>query len=425
MRKIKESGFQWIGSIPIAWNLKKLKYMVKKAERGTAPDYTDNEETKVVNQATFSRGSFDTSNIRFSTKPAVSSRGLLFPNDILLASTGGGVLGKTCYYEQEEEYVADSHVTIIRTCTEILLPKFLYYFFAINYDTFNAMMAEGSTNQTELQRDLLLNMYVPVPPLEEQCKIIVFLNGKCAEIDSLISDIQSELDILKQYKRSLVYRAISKGIHNTETKGTDSDVWGAIPVGWKLVDIKYLFEIVKRIAGKEGYNVLSVTQKGLRVKDIESNDGQQADNYSGYQLVFPTDYVMNHMDLLTGWVDCSTMLGVTSPDYRVFRLTDKKNNNLNYYKYAMQCCYMCRIFYSLGQGVSNLGRWRLQTATFCDFKVPVPPIDEQQEIAKFLETKCTAIDSIIFDKQQQLSTLDEYKKSLIYEYVTGKKEVTA
>lgn len=132
----------------------------------------------------------------------------------------------------------------------------------------------------------------------------------------------------------------------------------------KLADIKYLFEIVKRIAGEEGYDILSVTQRGLKIKDISNNEGQIANNYSGYQFVYPTDYVMNHMDLLTGWVDCSSMFGVTSPDYRVFRLRDKNNNNLEYYKYVMQCCYLCRIFYSLGQGVSNLGRWRLQTSSF-------------------------------------------------------------
>lgn len=131
---------------------------------------------------------------------------------------------------------------------------------------------------------------------------------------------------------------------------------------------------------------------------------------------------MNHMDLLTGWVDCSKYFGVTSPDYRVFRLRDTKNN-LNYYKYVMQSCYMNKIFYSLGQGVSNLGRWRLQTSTFNNFKIPVPPLDEQQQIADYLDSKCSEIDTIIQTKKEQLDVLAEYKKSLIYEYVTGKKEV--
>lgn len=161
----------------------------------------------------------------------------------------------------------------------------------------------------------------------------------------------------------------------------------------------------------------------MKIKDISRNEGQIAESYANYQFVYPTDYVMNHMDLLTGWVDCSKYFGVTSPDYRVFRLKDKKNN-LNYYKYIMQCCYMDRIFYSLGQGVSNLGRWRLQTESFNNFQIPVPPAKEQEQIAKYLDEKCIEIENIILDKQQQLETLEQYKKSLIYEYVTGKKEVS-
>ena len=89
----------------------------------------------------------------------------------------------------------------------------------------------------------------------------------------------------------------------------------------------------------------------------------------------------------------------------------------------MQCCYSCRIFYSLGQGVSTLGRWRLQTSAFNNFLIPVPPADEQKRIADFLDAKCADIDVAIEGKQNQLDVLKEYKKSLIYEYVTGKKEV--
>ena len=85
---------------------------------------------------------------------------------------------------------------------------------------------------------------------------------------------------------------------------------------------------------------------------------------------------------------------------------------------------MSRIFYSLGQGVSNLGRWRLQTSAFNNFMIPVPPLDEQKEIAEYLDNKITEIDCIIADKQKQIETIEEYKKSLIFEYVTGKKEVT-
>ena len=228
---------------------------------------------------------------------------------------------------------------------------------------------------------------------------------------------------MNDYKKAVIYKALTGGLSNKNILDTSDGVWKTIPESWSLVDIKYLFEIVKRIAGKEGYDVLSVTQSGLKVKDITSGEGQLADDYSKYQLVYPTDYVMNHMDLLTGWVDLSDKTGVTSPDYRVFRLRDKKNNSLEYFKYVMQCCYMNRIFYSLGQGVSNLGRWRLQTSAFNNFKIPVPPLNEQNDIVRRLTEIISDTDRSIELKEKQLEKIVDYKKSIIYEYTTGKKRV--
>ena len=132
---------------------------------------------------------------------------------------------------------------------------------------------------------------------------------------------------------------------------------------------------------------------------------------------------MNHMDLLTGWVDISQYSGVTSPDYRVFVLLDKENNYSKYYLYLMQMCYSNRIFYGLGQGVSGMGRWRLQADKFLNFTIPVPSYEEQKEIADYLDTKCAEMDTLIARKTALLAEMETYKKSVIYEYVTGKKEV--
>lgn len=169
--------------------------------------------------------------------------------------------------------------------------------------------------------------------------------------------------------------------------------------------------------------MLSITQKGIVPKDLSKNEGQLAENYSHYQLVNPGDYAMNHMDLLTGWVDISKYTGVTSPDYRVFVLDDLESNNRSFYLYLMQMCYSNRIFYGLGQGVSGMGRWRLQADKFLNFSIVVPSKDEQQEIADYLDAKCAEIDNLISKKEQYISEIENYKKSLIYEYVTGKKEV--
>ena len=198
---------------------------------------------------------------------------------------------------------------------------------------------------------------------------------------------------------------------------------GKIPCHWNLLKLKFMFTIKKEIANKLGYDILSVTQSGLKVKDISNNEGQISADYSKYQLVDIDDFVMNHMDLLTGFVDCSKFKGVTSPDYRVFKFIENNRNSKRYYNYIFQSCYKNKTFYGLGQGVSNLGRWRLQTDKFMNFVLPVCSLEEQKEIAAFLDKKCTAIDSAIAKKEQLIEKLECYKKSLIYECVTGKKGV--
>ncbi len=193
---------------------------------------------------------------------------------------------------------------------------------------------------------------------------------------------------------------------------------GEVPQGWTTCKTKNLFTIKKNIAKKLGYEILSVTQSGLKTKDISSNEGQIAQDYSKYQIVEPGDFVMNHMDLLTGWVDNSTVQGVTSPDYRVFRLLEDTANNKRYFTRIFQTCYQQKIYYSIGQGVSNLGRWRLQTDKFQNFELPLPSLQEQTAIANYLDDKCAKIDTTIEREKQHIEKLKEYRQSVITEAVT-------
>ena len=241
--------------------------------------------------------------------------------------------------------------------------------------------------------------------------------------DAVIEKTKASIEEYKKLKQAVITEAVTKGVRGERPMKDSGSVWfGEIPVDWEMNRLKYVFHIQKDIAGEEGHTVLSITQKGIKPKDLSKNEGQLAENYSNYQLVHVGDFAMNHMDLLTGWVDISKYEGVTSPDYRVFVLNDKKNDS-HYYLYMMQMCYSNKIFYGLGQGVSGLGRWRLQADKFLNFCIALPPVHEQHEIAEYLDVKCSEIDGLIENKEKMLSELESYKKSLIYEYVTGKKEV--
>ena len=263
-----------------------------------------------------------------------------------------------------------------------------------------------------------------MPPESIQKEIVKIIEEKCLEIDNMIVATEISIDEYKILRQELIEKTVTKGLNkDVELKESGDNAFGQIPIHWSMTKIKRLFEIKKNIAGKEGYQVLSITQRGIVPKDISKNEGQMAANYSGYQLVNRGDFAMNHMDLLTGWVDISSFDGVTSPDYRVFSLKDEKHQCKQYYLYILQMCYFKQIFYSLAQGVSEFGRCRLQTDKFLHYEIMNPPYGEQCVIANYLDEKITEIDSIISQKEKMMAELKSYKVAMIYDYVTGKKEV--
>lgn len=192
---------------------------------------------------------------------------------------------------------------------------------------------------------------------------------------------------------------------------------GKIPEHWELKRLKFVFEIKKRIAGELGHKVLSITQKGIKIKDVESGDGQLSMDYSKYQLVNKGDFGMNHMDLLTGFVDISKFNGVMSPDYRVFESKESNSDN-NYLLRILQLCYTQEIFFAYGQGVSMLGRWRFPSDNFNNFFFPIPSKKEQIAIANFLDKKTALIDKAIQIKEKQIALLQERRQILIQQAVT-------
>lgn len=203
-----------------------------------------------------------------------------------------------------------------------------------------------------------------------------------------------------------------------EYKDSGVDSFGCIPKQWSVLRLKYIFEIKKRIAGALGFDILSVTQRGIKIKDIDSGEGQLSMDYSKYQRVLPGDFAMNHMDLLTGYVDISNYDGVTSPDYRVFSVRDSNDFYSRYFLYLLQDGYKQRRFFHLGQGSAHLGRWRLPTEAFNGILYPLPSLEEQLQIAAFLDHETAKIDNLIEKQQQLIELLKEKRQAVISHAVT-------
>ncbi len=406
-RQMKDSGVEWIGEIPENTKLIQLRFI---ADITTGNMDTQNRE--------------DDGEYPFYVRSPKVERSNQYSFDdveaILMAGDGVGA-GRVFHYVQGK-YACHQRVYRINNFRYVQSSFLKYYLEGL----FPMIMDQGSAKSTvdSVRLPMLQGFKVVVFNEAGQQKITDLLDEKVGEVDCVIAETKETIEDYKKYKQALITDAVTKGVDDTVTlKATENVYIDKIPVHWGMKKLKYVFYIKKDIAGKEGYDILSITQRGIKIKDISINEGQLAESYSNYQLVDVGDFAMNHMDLLTGWVDVSKYCGVTSPDYRVFNFIDKSAYCKEYYLYLMQMYYMNRIFYGLGQGVSNLGRWRLQADKFLNVTIPIPPLWEQRKIAEYLDEKCFEIDKLIAKKEEFLEDLESYKKSLIYEYVTGKKEV--
>lgn len=191
---------------------------------------------------------------------------------------------------------------------------------------------------------------------------------------------------------------------------------GKIPAHWEVRRLKYLFYISKEENRDEFPNVLSLTQNGIIERDITTNKGQLAQNYIGYNIVKRGDIILNPMDLSSGYVAKSTFEGVISQAY--IKIRPLETLNLSYYESFFQNLYHYKILWHLGKGISYDHRWTLGNDVFLNIKIPLPPLQEQKEIAEFLDKKCEKIQNYINKKQKLITLLQEKKQALINEVVT-------
>lgn len=421
----KDSGVEWIGEIPSHWRKSKFKFV---SDLYTGNSLNDSQKLKYESDNPNDIPYVSSKDIDVDYQTVNYNNGLRIPKEenplkispkgsFLMVIEGGSSGRKMVFLEQDVCFVNK-----LCSFSSVENTKFQYYFIqSSNYQDKFRLSLSGLIGGVSISN--LKDFELTLPPLFEQQQIVSFLDSKTSLIDSLIEKTQRKIELLKEKRTSLINEVVTKGLNpNVEKKDSGVEWIGEIPSHWGFVKLKKLFFINKRISGELGYDVLSVTQKGLKVKDLENNEGQHSMDYSKYQLVYENDFVMNHMDLLTGFVDLSEQLGVTSPDYRVFTKSNEKVHN-RFYLYIFQLCYHRKIFYGLGRGVSNLGRWRLPSIEFLNMYLPFPDLREQQQIVEYLDEQTQLIDNTISIEEKRIELLKEYRQSLISEVVTGKRKV--
>ena len=292
-----------------------------------------------------------------------------------------------------------------------------------SYDNCAAFHNMGGGVRKILNFDELKRQYFVLPPFAEQQRIAEFLDSECGKIDGLKADIQAQIDTLEQYKRSIITEAVTHGLNPSAPMKDSGIPWvGEIPAKWAVLPIYCVYGERKRknVFGTE-QNLLSLSYGKVIRKDINTNGGLLPSNYNGYNIIEKNDIIIRPTDLQNDRTSLRTGLvkehGIITSAY--IALKPKNRVSSKFYHYLLHSYDVKKVFYNMGNGV----RQGLNYSEFAKLMVYYPPLDEQQEIADYLDNKCAEIEQIIADKKSQIETLDGYKKSLIYEYVTGKKEV--
>ncbi len=301
---------------------------------------------------------------------------------------------------------------------------YCYYYTMLDNDKTLLHLAKNLRHS--LTEDQLGAISVIVPPVQEQKRIANFLDAKCAEIDALTADIQTQIDTLEQYKRSVITEAVTKGLNpDVEMKNSGSRWCPLIPIHWELVPAKYLFHNSdlrkqngdEQLTASQKYGI--ITQRAyMKLENtsiVLANKGVE-----NWKHVEPNDFIIS-LRSFQGGLEMSETTGCITWHYVVLKAS--RYVCYRYYKWL----FKSEQYINALQGTCNFIRdgQDLRFSNFSQVPLLVPPIEEQETVADYLDQKTNEIDSIIAKKKKQLDVLAEYKKSLIYEYVTGKKEVPA
>lgn len=421
-RKMKDSGIEWIGEVPNCWYIDKIKYHLKRnepknpgnkmvlsvyREYGVIPKDSRDDNHNVTSE--------DTSKYKYVKKGNLVINKMKAWQGSLAVSQYEGIVSPAYFVYEFTDKTLDKRYFhhLIRGCYK---------------DEFRRVSSGIREGQWDLSPEEFSKTLILLPPFEEQQKIADHLDKKCAEIDSLSSDIQLQISILEDYKKSIITEAVTKGLNpDVEMKDSGIEWIGKIPFDWKILKVKNIGEY----------------RNGLTYSPMDLTDEKEG------TLVLRSSNVQNGKIILEDnvYVSCSIRpdLMVKQGDILICSRNGSRdlvgknaiiNENIDASFGAFMMIFRCNcpqyMYYILNSAIFSyyLGTFftstinQLTGSNFGNMKIVFSDNQEKQnQIVEYLDMKCEKIDKAIYEKKQQLEILEQYKKSLIYEYVTGKKEV--
>ena len=415
----KDSGVAWLGEIPEHWEVNKLKYISNVYNGATPSSGTErfwNGNISWVTPTDFNKSNYINQTERKITKSGLNSCGTtLVPKNSIIMTTRAPI-GNIA--------IAENELCTNQGCKSIVInkktdEKYMFYQFSTKSELLNSL--GSGTTFMELSSKELKNIKIPLPPKEEQTKIASFLDEKTAQIDEVISQKQKLIELLKERKQIVINDAVTKGL-DKDVEMTDSGVeWiGKIPKHWEIEKVKYIFKdsSIKNhgeeipLAATQLYGV--VPKDTLDYRTVEAN----VSDLNTFKLVKENNFVIS-LRSFEGGIEYSAYKGIISPAYTVMEAL--QDIAFKYFKYL----FKSNIFIQ-ALNIYKTGIREGQNISFAKFKddfLPLPPKNEQIQIAEHIENQTTKIDKAIELQQNYISKLKEYKATLIDSVVTGKVRV--
>lgn len=420
MRKLVDRGIDWVGAAPENWQFKKGKYLFQqRSERGNTIELqllSPTQKYGCIPQSLYEELT-GANAVKLNEKTDLNLLKTIHRGDfcISLRSFQGGF-----EYSDYEGVVSPAYQVFYPTRNDVYRGYYKYMFkdgaFIDKMNSFTLSLRDGKN----IAFADFGNTLLPLPSVEEQRAIADYLDKKTSEIDAAIKEAQELIEKYKAYKQSIITEAVTKGL-DPQVPMKDSGLsWiGKIPTSWRCLRGKYVLKYLQKLT-KDDDGVITCFRDGeVTLRSHRREEGFTiSEKEIGYQGIDIGDLVVHGMDGFAGAIGISDSRGKASP---VLIVLDSEENK-RYIMYFLRNLAYCEVFLGLATGIRVRScdlRWNKLAETV----IALPSKAEQKRIVSFLDQKTSEIDKVISQKEKLITQLQEYKKSIIFEYVTGKKEV--
>lgn len=426
-KEMRDSGIPWLGEIPKSWRLNKIKYVLNERKEKNNPIRCRDILSLTAKQGVIPLSEKEGGGNK--PKEDYSTYHLAYPGDIVMNSMNilSGSVGLSNYYG-----CVSPVYYMLRPFDKTEDVRYYNYIFQTTVfqksllGLGNGILIKESgsgklnTIRMRISMDTFGRLYVPQPSREEQKRIADYLDERCEELALLTTSIQKEIDKLEEYKVSVITETITKGLDSkVEMKESGFQWIGKIPSHWSIKRGKYVLKYLQKPVRADDGVITCFRDGEVTLRSNRREEGfTMSDKEIGYQGIDIGDLVVHGMDGFAGAIGISDSRGKASP---VLNVLDTEHNK-KYIMYYLRSMAYADIFVALATGI-RVRSCDLRWNKLAELSYPLPPKKEQDEIAQYIDNKVQEVDRIIKGKQELLDILEHYKKSVIYEYVTGKKEV--